>query len=175
MTLLILSLVILGVSTVGVVVDATINRIASSSDEYSFGNGALAWALGCLLLWVVVFPAYLFKRHREMKHRGEIAAARLGSGVGLATFASMVLVIVWPLIFEQRLSTEELQAKVLDSIRTTWAKNAALQGVHISKFTLIHKTGNEYDGAVECDLGSEHSTLLVDVTYDGRNFVWKLH
>lgn len=31
-------------------------------DAHARGHGVVGWVVGCLLLWIVVFPAYLVKR-----------------------------------------------------------------------------------------------------------------
>lgn len=49
--------------------DAATNRIPSDSRPYGAGNGALAWFLCCLLLWIVAFPWYLIRRAQVLGQR----------------------------------------------------------------------------------------------------------
>lgn len=56
-------------TSIGVAVDAG-NRDWSSS---RFAKSPLGWLIGCLLLWVVFFPAYLAQRGR-MPVKGAVVA-----------------------------------------------------------------------------------------------------
>ena len=58
-------LVVLGTTT-WVAFDSHSNRIPSGNGEYSVNNGAVGWGLGCLLLWIFVFPYYLVKRNQVL-------------------------------------------------------------------------------------------------------------
>jgi len=64
-----ITLVVLG-TTVWVTYDAHTNQISMSSKQaYGWNSGALAWCIGCLLLWIVFFPAYLVRRSKTMAER----------------------------------------------------------------------------------------------------------
>jgi rhomboid protease GluP len=59
------SLIALGlvlVTSLWVLVDARRNRVPTRGHTYTANTGAGAWFLGCLLLWIVVFPKYLARR-----------------------------------------------------------------------------------------------------------------
>ena len=64
----IIVVVVLGSST-WAAIDAKRNRIPTFGDKYEFNTGALAWFLGCLILWIIVFPVYLFKRQKVLRSR----------------------------------------------------------------------------------------------------------
>ena len=49
--------------------DASENKIPIDKKPYSWNNGALAWLLSCLLLWIFLFPYYLVRRSRELSAR----------------------------------------------------------------------------------------------------------
>ena len=38
--------------------------IDASKRDWGDGSGTATWVIGCLLLWIVVFPMYLYKRGR---------------------------------------------------------------------------------------------------------------
>ena len=83
-----LSLVVL-VSSVWVLVDSHKNRIQTHGFAYTVNTGCLAWFLGCLFLWIVVFPVYLVRRRKILSLRREQAAmdalfrrAKLAGGIG---------------------------------------------------------------------------------------------
>jgi hypothetical protein len=50
-------------STVWVGFDAA-GRDFSSTAKWVMARGAAGWVVGCLLLWIVFFPAYLAQRSR---------------------------------------------------------------------------------------------------------------
>ena len=54
-------------TTIWVGFDASTNRVTSDDKEYNWSNGALAWVIGCILLWIVVFPFYLVRRARVLR------------------------------------------------------------------------------------------------------------
>jgi hypothetical protein len=49
--------------------DARANRIPTTNKPYSLNNGALMWFFGCLLLWIIYFPCYLYRRFRTLRER----------------------------------------------------------------------------------------------------------
>jgi rhomboid protease GluP len=61
--------------------DAGKHRIPTHGYAYTTNTGAWAWFLGCLLLWIVVFPSYLVRRRNLLARRRlrEDAVAKLGS------------------------------------------------------------------------------------------------
>ncbi len=56
-------------SSVWVAVDAARKRVPTYGERYDLNTGALAWFLGCLLLWIVVFPAYWVRRAAVLRTR----------------------------------------------------------------------------------------------------------
>ncbi|MCY3018620.1 MAG: hypothetical protein NTW87_06260 [Planctomycetota bacterium] len=173
MVYLILSIAIVVGSSVWAAIDSHLNKITSGKGEYTISNGALAWGLGCLVLWIIVFPYYLVKRYCQLRERNEGRKARVGSLVGLGCLACWVLVMAWSLTVGSRLSTSQLEGRIRDHIESTWSKEPRLSAARISSFALVHTTGNNYEGMLEYELGAERATLKVDVTYDGRIFTWK--
>lgn len=72
-------------------------------------------------------------------------------------------------------STEMLTKQVQASIEETWAKDPDLKNVKIKSFMLVHKGGNQYSGVLEtAATAGEALSLNLDVTYDGKAFVWKI-
>jgi hypothetical protein len=59
------------VSSLWVAIDARRNRVPTHGNEYNLNTGAFAWFVGCLLLWIVVFPVYLFRRSGFARGGGE--------------------------------------------------------------------------------------------------------
>jgi hypothetical protein len=53
--------------------DARVNRVPTFGADYNLNTGALCWFLGCLLLWIAVFPAYWFRRSSVLQRRAERA------------------------------------------------------------------------------------------------------
>lgn len=74
----IILLVVLG-TTIWLTYDARSNRIPVTKEPYSLNNGALAWCLSSILLWIATFPYYLVRRSQVLRERkidgGTIASA----------------------------------------------------------------------------------------------------
>ena len=71
-------------TSVWVLIDARLRRVPTRGNTYKADTGALAWFLGCLLLWPVVFPTYLSRRktwgrRQEQAARFAEAEQRVGS------------------------------------------------------------------------------------------------
>ena len=64
---LVVVLVVIG-TTIWVGFDAAANQVSTSSKHpYEQNTGAVAWVLGCILLWIVVFPLYLYRRSQTVR------------------------------------------------------------------------------------------------------------
>jgi len=64
---LVVALVVLG-TTIWVGFDSATNQVSTSSkNPYTPNTGAVAWVLGCILLWIVVFPFYLYRRSQTLR------------------------------------------------------------------------------------------------------------
>jgi hypothetical protein len=162
-------------SGIWVVIDSHKNKITSGKGQYTTNNGALAWGLGCLLLWLIVFPWYLRNRHRQLTERGEGNRTKPASMVGLGLWAAVILAIVLPFTGIIRMSTSELAGIVKTNIQQTYAKNPQTANLVVDSLELVHKGGNDYDGILKFHSGAEHATLPVDVTFDGAQMTWKPH
>ena len=71
-------------TSVWVLIDARLRRVPTRGNTYKADTGALAWFLGCLLLWPAVFPTYLSRRktwgrRQEQAARFAEAEQRVGS------------------------------------------------------------------------------------------------
>ena len=71
-------------------------------------------------------------------------------------------------------STEALAKEVQENIEQTWAKQPDFASARIKSFTLVHKGGKQYRGLMEAEQDGESYTLGVDVTYDGKSFMWEI-
>jgi hypothetical protein len=49
--------------------DAFLNKIPVDNKPYSVTNGAIAWFLACILLWIVFVPYYFVKRSKMLRQR----------------------------------------------------------------------------------------------------------
>ncbi len=61
-------------ASVWVLIDAGRRRVPTRGNSYKADTGALAWFLGCLLLWPVVFPLYLARRKLWGRRQKQAAA-----------------------------------------------------------------------------------------------------
>lgn len=85
---------------------------------------------------------------------------------------SLFLIFAALLFTACSLSTEQLA----DEVKKDMANNAEFKakGVTVKEFTLVHKSGNEYDGLLVATEPTGEFTYKVDVTYDGSTLQWKL-
>jgi hypothetical protein len=97
-----------------------------------------------------------------------------GTVIGFILFAVQCAVLVLMFTGDIKMSTVDLQAQIEQSIRETWAKEPALAGATIHSLNLIHKTGNQYEGLLEASMDGETEKLTIDVTYDGKQFMWQV-
>lgn len=45
----------------------------------------------------------------------------------------------------------------------------------VGDLSLAHRGGNDYRGIVEISDGNETAELMVEVTYDGKMFIWQVN
>ena len=159
-------------SAIWVAIDSHKNKIAVDSKPYSANNGALAWLLSCIFLWIFLFPTYLFKRAKHLKAQG--SNPTLGTVVGLLLIAVQAGIVLLMFTGDIKMSTADLQIEVELSIRETWSLEPTLADAEIKSFGLIHKTGNQYEGVLEVTTYGMPERIVVDVTYDGKQFMWQV-
>jgi hypothetical protein len=64
----IILIIVLG-TTIWLTYDASTNKISITQKPYSINNGALAWCLSAILLWIATFPYYLVRRSQVLRER----------------------------------------------------------------------------------------------------------
>lgn len=209
-------------TTVWVAYDAHKYKIAVNKKPYSLNNGAVAWALSCVVLWIGFFPYYLIHRSKILKSRavkpqgdvkvdcalcgqhlevpqemlGQIAQCpscqrefcipsavktdqltanpTLTTVVGFIVFAIQCALLILMFTGDIKMSTADLQTQVEESIRAKLAKEPATAEIQVKLLALVHKNGNQYEGIVEISAGGETKQFTVDVTYDGKQFMWQI-
>jgi DNA-directed RNA polymerase subunit RPC12/RpoP len=105
---------------------------------------------------------------------------RSNSGMPMGAIISVVIVIllimVGAIVYFVRsgggLTTEKLEAEVRQSIQDKFLKDTK-GGTQVKSFSLVHESGNKYKGFLEIQTGQQTATKDVDVTYDGRTFMWE--
>lgn len=97
-----------------------------------------------------------------------------GTVIGFILFAVQCVVLVLMFTGDIKMTTADLQTQIEQSIRETWANEPALAGATIHSLSLIHKTGNQYEGLLEVSMDGQTERLTIDVTYDGKQFMWQV-
>jgi hypothetical protein len=64
-----ITLAIVIVTSIWVAYDSRVHRVSINNKPYSLDNGALAWFIFCVLLWIVTFPYYFVKRSKTLKQK----------------------------------------------------------------------------------------------------------
>ena len=169
-----ITVAIVAITSIWAAADAHRYKIPSGKKPYS-GGDAFSWLLCCLLLWILSFPVYLFKRAKTFKERNERSrASATVSLLGSLSIVAVLLCIAAPFLGWQRLSVDDLRDQVSTSIQSTWHNKLATQNVRLKSLSLVHQSGNEYRGVVVADVSGKEEQHTVDVTYDGKTFSWKL-
>lgn len=161
-------------SSIWVYVDAKQLNADTAMKNGASNLSPFGWMFFCLVLWVLGFPMYLFKRMQYKRLNGLGSSNKLASSLGFGLVALVVLSIALAATGHIKLGTDELQPKVEQSIREHFEKTKQLAGVKVHKLDLVHKEGNTYLGLLQVSEGGEEETLKIDVTYDGKTFMWKV-
>lgn len=110
---------------------------------------------------------------------------RPGQILGMLFLAGIVIVGLWlansnsgsssnPISDILKPSQSKLQDEVRQSIEQTWASKPETRDNKVRSFSLVHKGENQYDGLLEADIGGKQVSIPVEVTYDGKSFMWKI-
>jgi hypothetical protein len=167
-------IVIVIASSIWVLVDANNIGVKKGQIAGITNMGPAGWFFACLLLWIIGFPMYLAKRGEYKRVNQKPGGSAVATVFGLALIAVQVVVIIMMFTGDIKMPTSELQQAVRKNIEETWAKEPALASIKIHSFLLIHKTGNQYEGLLEIAANGETEKHIVDVTYDGKQFVWQI-
>ncbi len=162
------------VSSVWVLIDAFQIGVRRNQLKGLARSGPLGWALGCLLLWIIVFPLYLVKRNEFKRHNGKPVNSSAVTIAGFFVVAIALGVIIMGLTGNVRLSTPNLRKQVLKNIETTFAKQPSLAALKIKSFDLEHENGDQYEGTLVVSANGQQQRLNVDVVYNGKRFMWKV-
>ncbi|MDP8224346.1 MAG: SHOCT domain-containing protein [Candidatus Lernaella stagnicola] len=92
-------------TTIWVGFDAKANKITVTDKPYSGNNGAVAWVLSCLFLWIVCFPLYLSKRSKQL------AARTAPAKTPPAGVAKQELADIKQLLDDDLITVEDYEAK----------------------------------------------------------------
>lgn len=172
----VLWMIIIG-SSIWVLVDS--KSIGVKKNQISgIGNmGPWGWFFACLLLWIIGFPLYLAKRGEYKRVNGKEGSSVVATVIGLVLVVVQVVqvaVIIMKFTGDIKIPTSKLQQEVRKNIEETFTKQPALASTRIQSFMLIHKTGNQYEGLLEVNANGATEKLVVDVTYDGKGFMWQI-
>ncbi len=169
-----LLLLVFSASSAWVFVDAKNIGVKKGQVRGIANMGPVGWFIVCLLLWIVAFPMYLAKRPEYKRMNGKDGSDTAVTVIGLAAVAAVAISIVLTFTGDIKVSTSDLRAEVEQSIRETWEKEPSLANARINSFILIHKSGNQYEGLLDATLDGERDKLVIDVTYDGKQFMWQV-
>ena len=164
--------IVLG-SSIWVLVDAKSIGVQKGQIKGIANMGPVSWFIVCLLLWIIGFPMYLAKRGEYKRVNGKPGGSSVATIVGLGIIVAYVVVTSMFITGDIKMSTADLQTQIEQSIRETWAKEPALAGATIHSFNLIHKIGNQYEGLLDASIDNKSEKLMIDVTYDGKQFMWQ--
>jgi hypothetical protein len=134
----------------------------------------VSWFIACLFLWIIGFPLYLYKRPEYKRINGKDGSNTVPSLVGLSLIALLIFSMSVVFMDSTRLSTSDLASQVKASIVHTFAKNPELKNVTVETLTLVHKSGTQYKGILKVTDNGQEDTYVLNVTYDGKQFMWQI-
>lgn len=128
------------VVAIGVYVDATANKIGKIQGKRSLiNNSAGMWAIGIILLWIVVLPLYLIKRGKliELAKENPVTANNRAGIIVLMSFIGCAwIALLWPVSTD---TTTAIELPLCDSADT----NQVLSQIVNSQPAAV-KTGLRY-------------------------------
>jgi len=170
----IVTALIVGLTSLWVGFDSRRYQIPSSNAPYTWRNGAVSWFVCCLLMWILVFPIYLFKRRGILKRRG-FKTSSAEYVVGALAIVVVAFIALWPFLFGNRLSTPDLETQVRLSLGQTLQNNPKMRNVTVKSVKLVRREGNQYDGIAVIQIRGVEEQHEISVTYDGKIYQWKLN
>jgi hypothetical protein len=96
------------------------------------------------------------------------------TAIGYAMYAACLACIAYAFLGGSALTQQQLESQVRQNIQETFLKDPATKGIQIQGFNLIHDSGNKYKGMLTAQTDGKTETVEVDVTYDGKGFMWKI-
>lgn len=144
----------------------------SKDPEVAKSLSPTAWAVGTILLWIVCFPLYLYKRAGYKQENFSFKSPV--TIIGYLVFAAFILLAVLYSTGDIKMSTADLQVAVQENILETWKEEFDIKEIKLNSFNLFHKTGNQYEGLLDVTVDDERSKVIVEVTYDGKGFMWRV-
>ena len=168
---------ILILTDIWLVIDSARLRVAFNPKQpYTALNGPVGWVICCVVLWVVVFPRYLYQRARVLKERGHYAGASAAvTWVGAVLVLLAVVCTAAPFLVPTPSLTERLRDTVNASIQRTYQSNPAQKNIRVKSLSLAHETGDLYKGILVADVSGSEEQHVVEVNYDGKGIKWQIH
>jgi hypothetical protein len=133
---------------------------------YYFANGTL------LLSWyfhVGVKQEKFVKQTLKSKYQKRSWAAPLSIVAVCWGVIVAILIFISPAV---PITQADLEIQVRNDIQESLLKNADTAGTHVESFNLVHENSNKYSGILIARTGSKTESVDVDVTVDGRKFLW---
>jgi Short C-terminal domain len=130
--------------------DAKANEITVNDNPYSINNGALAWFLSCIFIWIAGFPYYLVRRSTILRERAisamiEIEAAKPFEKEEMSMVTADDLKELKELLDQGIVSQEEFDAKKAEYLNSAFIATKANSPAQrsISTITPKSKTGDQ--------------------------------
>lgn len=159
-------------SCVWVFIDARIIKSKIENREEADRISPAMWSLGVFLLWFIFFPFYLWKRYRYLEQDFSFKSpSTIG---GLAVVAFFVIYTIMAYTGGIKMGVSDLQVAVEQNMLKVWEEELEVNNIKVNSFALFHISGNQYEGMMDVTMGGERSKLIIDVTYDGRGFMWRV-
>lgn len=149
-----------------------ISRVSYSSEikvlEYIIGIGLL---LGMYFTQARVQAIFLKEKYGNNYSKKSWGVPLLAGAGALALWILVNIVIP-----EQKgIDIKTMAENVKPLILAEWHKQPELRGTTIQDITLVHKSGNMYTGIINATINGESDRLILEITHDGKNFIWQVN
>ncbi|MEJ2367122.1 MAG: hypothetical protein P8Z49_01905 [Acidobacteriota bacterium] len=168
-----IGLIVVGTS-LWVLVDALNIGVKRGQMKGVASSGPVTWAVGCLLLWIIIFPWYLIVRNKYKRINDKPVDTNAATIFGFLLIAIVIGGLVWAAATGGKMSTQQLQQSVREGIAAKMAGNPAMQSMKVRSFKLVHTRGSLYEGTLTISDNGKVEKLMVDVDYDGKTCRWRV-
>ncbi|MEJ2420240.1 MAG: hypothetical protein P8018_00670 [Acidobacteriota bacterium] len=128
-----IGLIVVGTS-LWVLVDALNIGVKRGQMKGVASSGPVTWAVGCLLLWIIIFPWYLIVRNKYKRINDKPVDTNAATIFGFLLIAIVIGGLVWAAATGGKMSTQQLQQSVREGIAATTGRPAggacALKSLH---------------------------------------------
>jgi len=158
----------------------TVEELKSYLEARQLAWEDLAWCEG-MSNWQplrgIVVPSGLNKTLPPLLSTGRVSnqgkSSRKWWALGIVILLAVGLALFF-VMMPSKVKINKLEAEVASDFQDRLKNNPETQAVQVKSVQLVHTSGNNYKGLIEAqNSGGKLFKIEIEVTCDGRNFMWK--